>query len=272
MVAVQARVVGILNITEDSFSDGGLFLSPERAVARGLELASSGADYVELGAASSHPDSRSVSPGQEIERLSPVIDALHAQGARLAVDTRNPLTQRFCIERNVELINDIEGFAQPEIYPDLARSRCALVVMHSVRPGERASRVRTDPDAVLAGIETFFSARVTALTAAGICRDRIILDPGMGLFLGSNPEPSLRVLAELQVLRRRLDLPMLISVSRKGFLRDVTGRAVGERAPATLAAEIWAALQGVEYIRTHDVAALRDALNVLKAIDRMPRS
>jgi dihydropteroate synthase type 2 len=140
--------------------------------------------------------------------------------------------------------------------------------MHSIRGAARATREATDAPIVFRRMLAWFDERVGALVRAGIDRSRIVLDPGMGLFLGRSAEPSLRVLNRLRALRDRFDLPLLVSVSRKGFLRELTGRAVHERAAATLAAEIWAAGQGVDYIRTHDAGALHDALRVLRAIER----
>ena len=266
MTTLRTRILGILNVTEDSFSDGGLYLSSDRAIAHGRKLAADGADVIDIGAASSHPEAKSVSGEEEIARLTPVIDGLAADGLRISVDTRNPATQRFCLQRRVAFLNDIEGFAEPALYPELANADCKLIVMHSILPGERAPRMPASADDITSRIVAFFDERVGALRKAGVSADRIILDPGMGLFLGSNPEPSLRVLADLGSLRQRLGLPLLISVSRKGFLRDITGRGLAERGAATLAAEIWATLQGVDYIRTHDVRALRDALAVLSSI------
>jgi dihydropteroate synthase type 2 len=164
------------------------------------------------------------------------------------------------------MVNDVDGFAHPELYPELARSTAKLVVMHSIQGGGRATRVEADAGTVFAGIRAFFSRRLAELTAAGIARERLIADPGMGLFLGVNSEPSLRVLRNIASLRELFGVAVLVSVSRKSFLRALTGRSVHERGAATLAAEIWAAAEGVDYIRTHDVRALRDALNVLAAI------
>ena len=265
-MALATHIFGILNVTEDSFSDGGRYLNPERAIAHGRKLAADGADVIDIGAVSSHPEARPVSSEEEIARLAPVLEQLISEGLRISVDTRNPSTQRFCIERGAAFLNDIEGFAEPSMYPELARADCKLVVMHSIAPGERAPRIPARAEEVATRVVTFLDARIRALREAGVSDDRIIVDPGMGLFLGSNPEPSLRVLSGLQSLKQRLASPLLISVSRKGFLGDITGRGVTERGPATLAAEIWAALQGVDYIRTHDVRALRDALTVLSAI------
>jgi dihydropteroate synthase type 2 len=266
VTALETRIFGILNVTEDSFSDGGLYLTADRAIEHGRKLAADGADVIDIGAASSHPEARTVSSDEEIARLAPVLEQLLSEGLCVSVDSRNPATQRFCIERGVAFLNDIEGFAAAAMYPVLARTDCRLVVMHSIAPGERAPRMPVPADEIPRRLLAFFDARVRALRDAGVSAGRIILDPGMGLFLGSNPEPSLRVLANLRSLRERLGMPLLISVSRKGFLGKITDRALPERGAATLAAEIWAALEGVDYVRTHDVRALRDALAVLSAI------
>jgi dihydropteroate synthase type 2 len=156
---------------------------------------------------------------------------------------------------------------EARLHRELAGADCALVVMHSIAPPPRAPRTAADPEAVFERILAFFEQRIATLCAAGVERGRLILDPGMGLFLGANPEPSLRVLARIRQLRARFALPIFVSVSRKSFLREITGRALAERGPATLAAEIWAAQQGAAYIRTHDARALRDALDVLNAIE-----
>jgi dihydropteroate synthase len=143
--------------------------------------------------------------------------------------------------------------------------------MHSIQRGGRATRVQADADQVFDSMLDFFAQRIAALSGAGVDSRRLVLDPGMGLFLGCNPEPSILVLSRLRMLRERFGLPLMISVSRKSFLREITGRALHQRGAATLAAEIWAAAQGVDYIRTHDVRALRDALSVLRAIDEEAR-
>ena len=131
-------------------------------------------------------------------------------------------------------------FRSPSLDGLLAGARCGLVVMHSVQQHGPATRVDTDPDEVIRGIDAFFHERITRLVAAGVERSRIVLDPGMGFFLGRDPELSLRVLRGLPALRARFGLPVLVSVSRKSFLGQLTGRTVGERAAATLATELWA--------------------------------
>jgi dihydropteroate synthase type 2 len=140
--------------------------------------------------------------------------------------------------------------------------------MHAVQAAGPATRVATDPAVVRDGMFRFFARRLAALQAAGIGRDRLVVDPGLGYFLGSAPGPSLAALAGIRELKAAFGLPVLVSPSRKSFLRSLTGKDVGGSGPATLAAEVFAAWQGADYIRTHDVAAARDALDVLAAIAR----
>ncbi len=142
--------------------------------------------------------------------------------------------------------------------------------MHSIERGERATRVLSDARAVIAAMYPFFEERIAALTGAGIARERLILDPGMGYFLGASPEPSILALRSLAELRARFGLPVQVSVSRKSFLGAITGREVAERGAATLAAEIHAALSGADFIRTHDARQLRDAIKVLAALESKP--
>ena len=129
----MSKIFGIVNITTDSFSDGGLYLETEKAIEHALQLVADGADTIDLGAASSNPDTTEVSVEEEITRLKPVIKALKEKGVSISVDTFKPEVQRFCIDQGVDYINDIQGFPYPEIYSDLAKSDCKLVLMHSVQ-------------------------------------------------------------------------------------------------------------------------------------------
>jgi dihydropteroate synthase len=150
----------------------------------------------------------------------------------------------------------------------LAASECRLIVMHAVQGAGAATRAATDPAAVWAGTCRFFARRLAALMAAGISRDRLVIDPGLGYFLGSTPGPSLAALTRIRELKDIFGVPVLVSPSRKSFLRAVTGRDISHAGSATLAAEIFAAFQGADYIRTHDVGATRDAFTLLAAIER----
>jgi dihydropteroate synthase type 2 len=262
---MKPLILGIVNITEDSFTDGGLYLDPTAAISHGLQMVANGADVVDLGPASTHPDAKEVSPEEEIRRLEPVVGRLTAAEVSISVDSFRPETQRWAAALGVAYLNDTQGFPKPSVYGDLARSNCKLVVMHSVQRGWKAERVVTDPDRIYARVEAFFAERVSSLLDAGIDRERIIIDPGMGFFLGSNPEPSLRILRAISRLKQRFRLPVMVCVSRKSFLKSVL-RHTHELGAATLAAELYAAAQGVGYIRTHDVQALSDALEVSQAL------
>lgn len=261
-------LVGIVNITADSFSDGGRFLAPEAAIAHARGLATGGADIVELGAAASNVTAEPVLPAEEIRRLEPVLRALSGSGTPFSIDTCQPEVQRYVLANGVDYLNDIQGFPDPSVYADLAIASCRLVVMHAVQSHDRAQRLDLSADEVWQRIERFFAARLRQLEAAGIARERLILDPGMGFFLSNRAEASLRVLAGLGKLKRAFGLPVMVSVSRKSFLAAITGRqAPDQRGAASLAAELFAAAQGADYIRTHDPAALRDALAVTAALE-----
>jgi dihydropteroate synthase len=260
------RLFGIVNLTEDSFSDGGRYLDPGAAIAHARALAGDGAAVIDLGAAASNVMAKPVDPDEEIRRLEPVIAALADDGIALSVDSCRPEVQRFAIARGVPFLNDIQGFPDAELYPELAAAECRLVVMHAVQQGGRAQQVPLSAEAVWQRIQEFFVARLAALEASGIARDRLILDPGMGFFLSSRPEASLRVLAGVSRLKRQFGLPVMVSVSRKSFLRALTGRAAAELGAATLAAELYAAAAGADFVRTHDPGALADGLRVMRAL------
>jgi dihydropteroate synthase type 2 len=266
--AGNPRIVGIVNITEDSFSDGGRYLDAEAAIVHARRLRGEGADVIELGPAASHPGSAPVTAAQEQRRLVPVLEQLVADGIPVSVDSFRSETQRFAISAGAAGLNDIHGFGDPDMYPALAASQCQLIVMHAIQPAGSATRVVTDSAAVRAGTLRFFAGRLAALREAGISGERLVIDPGLGYFLGSTPGPSLAALAGIRELKAAFGLPVLASPSRKSFLRALTGRDVTTSGPATLAAEVFAAWQGADYIRTHDVAATRDALTVLAAITR----
>jgi dihydropteroate synthase type 2 len=258
---------GIVNITEDSFSDGGSYLDPSDAIAHARSLVAAGAQVIDLGAAASNVDAEPVSAAEEIRRLDPVIAALAAEGTPISADSFLPEVQRFAIERGVAFLNDIQGFPDPSFYSELAAASCRLVVMHAVQGRGRAQRMELGAAEVWDRIHYFFGKRLTALERGGIARERLILDPGMGFFLSKLPEASLRVLTGLDRLKRDFGLPVMVSVSRKSFLRAITGRASAlETGAATLAAEIYAAEMGADYIRTHDPGALADALKVMAAL------
>jgi dihydropteroate synthase len=259
------EIFGILNVTRDSFSDGGRWLEPAAAIARGLELVAQGADVIDVGAASTHPDSEDVSPAEELRRLEPVVGELLARGVRVSVDTWRPEVIGAMAALGVEFINDVTALADPRSVAIVREAPVRVVLMHSTAPGARA--VPAACQRPVERVQAFFERRLAELEAAGVARERTLLDPGMGLFLASDPGPSLAVLKHLRRLGA-LGRPLLVSTSRKSFLGAVTGRGVHERGAATLASELHAAREGAAYLRTHDVGALADALAVLAAIER----
>lgn len=266
----MTRIVGIVNITRDSFSDGGRYLEPGAALGHAETLLQCGADIIELGARSSHPDSADVTPDEEIARLTPVVGDLVARGALISIDTTSAAVMRVMAQRGAGLLNDINGFRDPEALAAAAGCSAQLVVMHATSAGQRATRNAATARPILDLISAFFEERIATLTAAGIARERLILDPGMGYFLGADPATSLEALAALDRLRG-FGLPLLVSVSRKSFLGATLGspvapRAVAERGAATLAAELWAMEQGATFIRTHDVRGLHDGIRIWQAL------
>ncbi len=262
------KILGILNITADSFSDGGKYLAPQDALAHAQALAQEGADIIDIGAASSHPDAAQVDVATEIARLAAVVPALKQQRLSFSIDSFATEVQRWALAQGVDYLNDIHGFADSSLYPDLVPSDAKLIVMHMVQP--RGVAVRTDVPSgeIFDRVIAFFDGRVQALTDAGIARERLILDPGMGQFVGTDPENSLILLRRLPEMKARYGLPLLVSVSRKGFLRKLVNRPPMEAGAASLAAELFAAAQGAGYIRTHAPGALRDGLKVLKNLGK----
>jgi len=269
----MVNLLGILNVTRDSFSDGGAYLDPAAALAHARRLVADGADFVDIGAESSQPDAHDVPPAEQLERLTPLVRTLKQEGVRISIDTHRPDVMRAMLALGVDVINDITALRDPAAVELLGHHTARVILMHSAT-GARARRDLAGDEGIVARILTFFEARITALTAAGIARERLILDPGMGLFLSSDPADSLRVLRGLDRLRS-LGLPLCVCTSRKSFLGAIAGgagpaRPLRERGAATLASEIYAVQHGVGYIRTHDVRALRDALAVLQQIEATP--
>lgn len=253
-------------MTEDSFSDGGVYLEPFKAITHALALHAAGANFIDVGAVASNPKAKLLTPQLEIERLSKVLPELKAQKIKISVDSFQTETQRYALKEKADLLNDIHGFSDPSFYPELAASQCSLILMHCTQPSGIAKNTSNPTKNILPQIEDFFFERVQTLEQNGISRSRIILDPGMGFFLGAEPRHSIEVLQNIRSLKNTFSLPILISVSKKSFLRVLSKRETNNVTSATLAAELFAALQGVDYIRTHDVQALNDALFIFETL------
>jgi dihydropteroate synthase type 2 len=259
------RTLGILNLSPDSFSDGGRYDTDAKALSHARTLMDGGAWGVDVGAVSSNPDSAGLPPDEELARLRTVVGPLTAAGIPVSVDTFAPSVQR-ALAPEVDLLNDIRGFPDPDVWPVLADARCDVVVMHAIQRG-KADRRGSDPTTIVDRVLRFFDARLPQLTGAGIAEERLIVDPGMGFFLGNTPEASVAMLQAIPRLRAATGLPVLISVSRKSFLGALLGgRPPSQRHDATVAAERYAVQQGAAWIRTHDPRALHDALRIDAAL------
>ncbi|MEW6199761.1 MAG: dihydropteroate synthase [Planctomycetota bacterium] len=268
------QILGILNITRDSFSDGGRHLSSEAALAHARQLLADGAAIIDVGAESTHPDAEAVSPEEEIARLTPVVRVLKAEGAAVSVDTHKAAVMRAMIALGADFINDVTALRDPEAVAVVRDADTRVILMHSTAVTARAERQDVAAGTIVARVRAFFEQRLAELETAGIALSRLILDPGMGFFLGRDPAVSLAVLRNLPLLRA-LGRPVCLSTSRKSFIGALLGspaqpRPVDQRAAGTLATELWALAQGVDYLRTHDVRALHDAAKLWNAIAARP--
>ncbi len=257
-------VMGILNVTPDSFSDGGRFLSRDAALARAEQMIADGADMIDIGGESTRPGAPPVPLDEELERVVPIVEALRAVQVPLSVDTYKPAVMRAVLDAGADMINDIWGFRQEGAIDAVKDSQCGLCVMHML--GEPRTMQLHEPvyDDVVAAVRDFFAERLSAFERAGVAGNRISLDPGYGF--GKTIGHNYTLLADLAATRPAgTHHPLLAGMSRKSMLGGVTGRGAGERLPASLAAAVCAAERGAAIIRVHDVAETVDALKVWQA-------
>lgn len=262
------KIVGILNITTDSFSDGNRYLDTQAAIEKGLNLADQGADLIDIGAESSNPDGVKITVEQEIERLAPVIKALKAKNIRISVDTYKPEVMQYAISLGADMINDITSLRDGAAVEVIQKTGVPVVIMFARNQDPHAERTVRNHTTVLDEILDFFTEKLKTLDDAGIPNDKVIIDPGMGLFLGGNPEPSLIVLRHIEVLKK-FGREIYLSTSRKSFIGRVLDRPINSRGIGTLATEIWGYLHGINYIRTHEPESLRDAIRMIQAIEQI---
>lgn len=258
----KALVMGILNVTPDSFSDGGRFQSLEFAVSRAEEMIAEGVDMIDIGGESSRPGAPSLPLAQELERVMPVLYALRDMGKPLSVDTYKPEVMREAILAGVDMINDINGFRAPGALEAVANSDCGLCVMHMQGTPQDMQHSPAYGD-VVGEVIQFLRDRVQAMTDAGIDRDRICIDPGFGF--GKTVEHNYALLRNIGRMRQELGLPVLAGVSRKSMIGAVTGKPVEQRLAGNLAGALAAVAQGARIVRVHDVVETVDALKVWHA-------
>jgi dihydropteroate synthase len=258
--------MGILNLTPDSFSDGGAYPDAEAAIAAGLAMRDAGADIVDAGGESTRPGAAPVAPEQEQARVLPVIRALARAGVLVSVDTRNAATMAAALDCGAGIVNDISALAHdPAAAPLLARRDCAVVLMHTRGDPATMSSLANYAD-VTAEVTGELAARIAAAERAGIARARLAIDPGFGF--AKHPEHSTALLRGLPALRS-LGLPILVGVSRKGFIGRLANVAEPRRRDAaSLAAGLFALLRGAAILRVHNVSETCQALKVWRALTR----
>lgn len=259
------RVMGVLNLTPDSFSDGGRWATTEAAVARAREMIGQGAELIDVGGESTRPGAQPVSEQEELDRVLPVIERLHAERACvISIDTMKPAVMHAACAAGAQLINDVNALHADGAIEAALASGAAVCLMH-MRGDPRTMQARADYIDVLGEVCAYLRERADASTRAGIARDAILLDPGFGF--GKKLEHNLRLLAGLPKLCA-LGYPVLVGLSRKSMFGQICGAAVGERLPASLAAATAAVLGGAAIVRAHDVRETRDAVQVATAIRR----
>lgn len=278
MSTVRTRVMGIVNVTPDSFSDGGRHLDPDAAVDHGRRLLAEGADILDIGGESTRPGATRPVVAEELGRVVPVITRLAAEGAVVSVDTMRAEVARAAIDAGARIVNDVSGgLAEPEVLDVVADSDATYVAMHWRAHAHHMSDF-TDyaPHGVVEGVRRELEARLAATDAAGIPRERVVLDPGLGF--AKRPDDNWELLAGLDVLAG-LGRPLLVGASRKSFLGRLLAeqgqpRPVDAREHAHAALVALLAARGVWCVRVHDVRATRDALAVAEALEglRGPRS
>ncbi|MCX7627544.1 MAG: dihydropteroate synthase [Methylophilaceae bacterium] len=261
----RPRVMGIVNVTPDSFSDGGRYATTELAIAHGLELVAQGADMLDVGGESTRPGAVPVPLEEELRRILPVVEALVSQaGVPISVDTYKPEVMRAALAAGASMINDVYALRQPGALEVVAASRAGVCLMH-MRGTPQTMQLDPHYDDVVSEVRDFLMERVAACAALGIGRDRIVIDPGFGF--GKRREHNLALLRELGSLCA-LGPPVLVGLSRKSVLGQVTGNDVDGRLHASLAAAVLAAVKGARILRVHDVRATVDAIKVLNAVEQ----
>jgi dihydropteroate synthase len=257
-------LMGVVNVTPDSFSDGGRFLTIDAAVAQAERLVDEGADLLDLGGESTRPGAAAVEAGEERRRVVPVIERLRGRGLRtpLSIDTSKAEVARAALEAGADLVNDVTGLADPALAAVVAGAGAPVVLMHlRGTPADMASHASYAD--LLGEVAAELRRALARAAGAGIPEERIILDPGLGF--AKTPAQTVELLARVGELRA-LGRPLLVGPSRKRFIGELTGAPVGDRLAGTLAAVTACVLAGVELIRVHDVAAARQAAQVALAL------
>jgi dihydropteroate synthase len=263
---MAARVMGIVNVTPDSFSDGGLFLDPESAIAHGRQLADEGADILDVGGESTRPGAEAVGAEEELRRVQPVVEALaggQGPGAQVSIDTSKVAVAQAALEAGAAIVNDVTALrAEPELAALCAERGCQVLLMHMLGD-PRTMQENPVYDDVVDEVKAFLAERLEFATAEGIDEDRIWIDPGIGF--GKTVEHNLELLRRLGELSG-LGRPIVVGTSRKSFIGKLTGAPVDRRLGGTIASSVLAYANGAQILRVHDAGPVREALIVAEAI------
>ncbi len=263
LAARRPLVCGILNVTPDSFSDGGRFDSLDRALEQGRTLAAEGADLIDIGGESTRPGSRPPTVAEELDRVVPVVEALGRQvPVPLSVDTSRPEVMRAAVAAGASMVNDVRALQRPGALEAAAQLGVPVCLTHMQRSPETMQEDPRYRDVVI-DVRTFLAERIGACLDAGVRPEHVVVDPGFGF--GKTLSHNVALLASLDAFTG-LGVPVMVGLSRKSMLGQLTGRTVRDRLPGSLAAALVAAQRGASVLRVHDVAATRDVLAVLEAV------
>jgi dihydropteroate synthase len=259
----QPVVMGVLNVTPDSFSDGGRFSDRDAALAQALRMVEDGAAIIDIGGESTRPGAEAASVDQELARVMPVIERLRRESAVfISIDTSKPGVMRAACEAGADIINDVRALAEPGALAAAAATRAGICLMH-MRGEPRTMQDSPRYDDVVAEVQAFLTARVAACSTAGIDSARLAVDPGFGF--GKLAPHNLALLKHLAAFQS-LGVPLVVGLSRKSMLAKLTGRGVGDRTAGSVALAAIAVLNGARIVRAHDVAPTVDAVRVAAAV------
>ncbi len=255
--------MGVVNVTPDSFSDGGRHLLRDAALQHALQLIAEGADILDIGGESTRPGALQVNAQQELERILPVLEGLRDAPIPVSVDTRKPEVMRTVLAAGASMVNDIDALQDADALQAVAESKAAVCLMHK-QGDPQHMQIQPHYQDVLAEVFGFLKERVAQVEAKGIARERIVVDPGFGF--GKTLEHNLTLLGNLKKFKE-LDVPLLAGLSRKSMLGTITGQDVQHRLPASIAAALLAVERGANIVRVHDVRATVDALKVWSTVN-----
>jgi dihydropteroate synthase len=260
---MEALLMGVVNVTPDSFSDGGLYIEEEAAIAHGEQLVRDGADILDVGGESTRPGAQEVSAEEERARTEPVVSDLVGAGHRVSIDTSKLAVAEAALDAGATIVNDVTALRRdPEIAALCAERRAGLVLMH-MQGDPRTMQLDPAYDEVVDDVKRFLAERLEAAVAAGVDEERIWLDPGIGF--GKTLEHNLELLRRLRELRA-LGRPLVLGTSRKSFIGKIDGSEVDDRIGGSIASTVLAAAEGAEVLRVHDVAEVAQAVKVADAI------